>query len=162
MERKCQLVKSRRIYQEREATNELDWGVSHSESNDVVLNTSQMRDALAMSDFRLPIPILDREFIITVAAKLEIDERKKRKTKKDEIDAGKGTKAGTSQSASKTSSRVSTTSHLRRIVSQTSTTGGSEPMTAQAHQNQSPALISHSGHFVSFPGYGSYYSHIPQ
>lgn len=86
---KCRLTSSRVVYQEHEVMDRLDKGVSHTVPDDVVLNTAQMRDAIYLSPFRPQMPSYDRDTIITSAAMLEIDERKRKKAKKDQLDAAK-------------------------------------------------------------------------
>ncbi|KAG5652758.1 hypothetical protein H0H81_003845 [Sphagnurus paluster] len=80
-------AKSRVIYQEREATENLTMGVWHSNPDDLILNTAQMRDAIYLSPFRPPIPSYNRDIIIANAAKLEVDNRKMKQKKKEESNA---------------------------------------------------------------------------
>lgn len=60
--------------QERIATGERH-AIRHHVPDDVILNTSQMRDARYVQQFRLVAPPLDREVAIFTGAKAEIDAR---------------------------------------------------------------------------------------
>ncbi|KAG6808386.1 hypothetical protein H0H92_004302, partial [Tricholoma furcatifolium] len=78
VEHACKLVKSRVVYQEREATGKRELSVQHNNPHDYVLNTAQMRNAFYIHPFRSRMPFLNRTEIIHDAAKREVDERKKK------------------------------------------------------------------------------------
>ncbi|RDB16192.1 hypothetical protein Hypma_003108 [Hypsizygus marmoreus] len=159
VERLCKLTKSRVIYQEREATDSFTMGVSHITPDDVLLNTAQMRDAIHILPFHLPIPSLHREQIIAQAAKLEVDERNTKKTKQAALDAAKAS------SVPKTTSRPSSMagpSQLRKVLSRTTkqARGGTVTLPASGTPSMMPpppaahAPASSFGHF-HVPGYPS-------
>ncbi|KAG6825017.1 hypothetical protein H0H92_005083 [Tricholoma furcatifolium] len=78
VEHACKLVKSRVVYQEREATGKCELSVQHNHPHDHVLNTAQMRNTIYLHPFRSRMPFLNRTDIIHDAAKREVDERKKK------------------------------------------------------------------------------------
>lgn len=83
----CPVTKSRNVLQEREKTANLALAVTHKSPTDIIMNTGQMRDAAIISPFRTTIPILNRDNIISAAAKRETDARKEQKRKNEDATA---------------------------------------------------------------------------
>ncbi|XP_006464096.1 hypothetical protein AGABI2DRAFT_120883 [Agaricus bisporus var. bisporus H97] len=64
------------VYQEREGTSQRQAAIRHRVPDNLILNTSQMRDATLLAQFRLQPAPLDRNEAILEGARFEIDMRK--------------------------------------------------------------------------------------
>ncbi|KAG6913997.1 hypothetical protein DXG01_002988 [Tephrocybe rancida] len=85
----CTLGTEIAIIEERENTGQSYMGVLHKVPEDLILNTAQMRDAVHITPFHPRMPQFNREEVITRAALLEINDRKKRQAKQADLAAAK-------------------------------------------------------------------------
>ncbi|KZP32183.1 hypothetical protein FIBSPDRAFT_1020441 [Athelia psychrophila] len=74
---KCDMSDQQTVYWERERTETTRPRVQHRNPEDLVLNTSQMRDAVHVQPLRTAFPAIDREQAILTGARAEVDSRKK-------------------------------------------------------------------------------------
>lgn len=58
---KCEATGSRPIFEEREFTGRSQPIVQHTNKNDLILNTAQMRDAVHLQKLRIPAPLITEE-----------------------------------------------------------------------------------------------------
>ncbi|KDQ05660.1 hypothetical protein BOTBODRAFT_182352 [Botryobasidium botryosum FD-172 SS1] len=78
----CAITASSTVYQEREETSQRAPAVTHASPDDLILNTAQMRNSIALQPFRADIAPLDRQRIVFDSVKLEFDLRKKKEAEK--------------------------------------------------------------------------------
>lgn len=82
---KCNTLGSRPVYQERQLTEQTRPAVSHIRTtDDLVLNTAQMRDAIHLQHFRVSSDTLDVDHIIHQSAIKELASLKVSATTSDE------------------------------------------------------------------------------
>ncbi|KAF9232535.1 hypothetical protein BU15DRAFT_90631 [Melanogaster broomeanus] len=80
------------IFEEREATSKTKVAIEHQSPDDLVLNTTQMRDAIHVQSFRTQAECLDREWAIHAGATAEVEAQKLKASKEQTRATKKSTK----------------------------------------------------------------------